>query len=133
MTYVKSSLDGWKSLEAEISYEQEEVWCLALNSECRLLGKTMLFRGTVDSCPFHVRDLFRFLISLNSNQFLMAHSHPSSNPSPSPQDFETTNRLMSLSQMMEFHFLDHLILARQSYFSFAESGLLNLSQLKLTI
>jgi len=121
---IRSSYDAWLILKDHISYEQEEVWCLALNSISQVLGKRMIFRGTVDSCPLHARDLFRYLISVNSNQFIIAHSHPSQNPSPSSQDFELTNRVSLLAFLMEIHLIDHLILAPQSYFSFSESSLL---------
>lgn len=124
MITIRYSHDAWMMLKDHISYDQEEVWCLALNSLCQPVGKHMIFRGTVDSCPLHGRDLFRYLISLNSNQFILAHSHPSGNPGPSHQDFEMTNRISLLAAMMEIHFVDHLILARQCYFSFADSHLL---------
>mgnify|MGYP001576008103 FL=1 len=111
-------------LKDHISFQQEEVWCLALNSECRLLGKRMIARGTVNSCPIHARELFRYLITMNASQFILAHSHPSMNSTPSPQDFAITNRLVLIAAIMEIPLIDHLIMSENSYFSFTESALL---------
>lgn len=89
----------------------------------------MIFRGTVDTCPLCPRDLFRYLIGLNATGYILGHSHPSMNASPSPADIENTHRLCLVSSMMEIPLLDHLILTQQSYFSFDESGLLRKNEL----
>ncbi|MEK6772578.1 MAG: JAB domain-containing protein [Bdellovibrionota bacterium] len=124
MSYIRYSSKVWMVLKDHISFQQEEVWCLALNSECRLLGKRMIARGTVNSCPIHARELFRYLITMNASQFILAHSHPSMNSTPSPQDFAITNRLVLIAAIMEIPLIDHLIMSENSYFSFTESALL---------
>jgi len=122
VSFVRNSYDAWMMLKDHISFQQEEVWCLALNSECGFLGKTLIFRGTVDHCIFHSRDVFRFLISCNASQFVLAHSHPSQNTKPSLEDIEVTKELFDISILIEIPLVDHLILSRSSYFSFRQKG-----------
>lgn len=99
----------------------EELWCLALGPSLRLLALKMIFRGTVDSCTVHPRDIFRFACLQNASQLIIAHNHPSGDPTPSNPDLEFTQRLIYVGLEIEIPVLDHLILTKRSYLSMAES------------
>lgn len=124
MSSIRNSHNVWLVLKNHISYDQEELWCLALNSECHLLGKRMIFRGTVNSCLACPRDIFRYVIAMNACNYVIAHSHPSGNADPSLQDIEFTNKLNYLSTYMEINLVDHIIVTKTARFSFRNSGLL---------
>ena len=124
MSSIRNSHNVWLVLKNHISHDQEELWCLALNSECQLLGKQMIFRGTVNSCLACPRDIFRYVITMNACNYVIAHSHPSGNADPSLQDIEFTNKLNHLSDFMEINLIDHIIVTRTSCFSFKNSGLI---------
>ncbi len=121
---INSSQKAYKILKQNIDLEVEEFWVLALNSNLEILDKKLLFRGTVDHCLVHPRDLIRFLATANSSGFIMAHSHPSNDPRPSKDDVQVTKKFVMLSALVEIPMKDHLILAKDSYFSFADTGLL---------
>ena len=104
--------------------EIEEFWCLALNSQKHVVRRKMLFRGTVDQCPIHPRDVFRFAIAANATGLILAHNHPSGSAQPSPQDLQLTERLVQASRILAIALYDHLILTKKETFSFAEHGLL---------
>lgn len=100
----------------------EEFWAAALNSEKDVLQVTCLFKGTVDSCLFHPRDVFRFACAHNASSVIVAHNHPNGRPFPSPQDVTITRQLIAAGEFMQMPIVDHLIIAKGGYFSFAEAG-----------
>lgn len=102
----------------------EEFWAVALNSQKRVLRSKMLFRGTVDRCPIHLRDVFRFACLENASSILVAHNHPSSSPEPSEEDLAITERLALAGEMMDIPVVDHIIVAKDGYSSLAARGLL---------
>ncbi len=124
MVEVPSSLEAFHLMKHLFNPYAEEVWVLALNSKLKLQGTEMIFRGTVNSCPMHPRDIFRYLIGQNACAFILVHNHPSQDPQPSAQDLRMTAKLKKLSDMIEITMLDHIIIAHEKYFSFADALLL---------
>jgi DNA repair protein RadC len=102
----------------------EEFWALAFDSDRNLLAADCLFRGTVDSCFFHPRDLFRFACRNNASSLLIAHNHPSQNPLPSDEDRTITNTINKASKILSIPLVDHLIITDQEIFSFLEHGMM---------
>lgn len=103
----------------------EEFWIATLNSDKAVTACACLFRGTVDHCLFHPRDVFRFACLHNASSMIVAHNHPSGNVEPSPEDTAITEQLLTLSLVLEVPLVDHLIISPRRYFSFLESGRLN--------
>ncbi len=136
MTKADSSQKAFQIIKKQISTEVEEVWVLALNSELRLIDKDLLFRGTVNKCTLHARDIFKYLCKFNAVAFILVHSHPSGNTLPSGPDHHVTKQLFFASQIMEIPLIDHLIVSKVNYFSFADIGLIekykNLRTFRLT-
>lgn len=122
---ILSSTHVFQILKKHRMQEVEELWCLALGPALNLIAMNMIFRGTVDSCIAHPRDIFRFACVKNASQLLVAHNHPSGDPIPSKQDIEFTRKLIKIGQLIEIPVVDHIILTKHNYFSLAESGLLN--------
>lgn len=114
-----------------IAQDIEEFWIAALNSRKIVTAKSCLFRGTVDHCLFHPRDVFRFACQYNAASFVVAHNHPSGDVSPSHEDIQVTEQLLTLSIILEIPFVDHLIISRSAYFSFMESGRLRIVKQKI--
>lgn len=100
----------------------EELWIAALDSNSTVISSAMLFKGTVNYCLFHPRDIFRFVILHNSVSFLLAHNHPSNSSLPSPEDIELTRRIYCLSQLMQIPLLDHIITTKDSFYSFSRGN-----------
>lgn len=122
MIEVSTSLQAYGILRNDINPYAEELWILALDSQMTLLRKEMLFRGTVDFCLIHPRDIFRCLVLANASSFILAHNHPSNNAQPSEQDLILTRKIHQLSLMFEIPLNDHIVLCESNYFSMADNG-----------
>lgn len=122
MREVSTSLQAYEILRNEINPHAEELWVLALDSQMNLVRKEMLFRGTVDFCLIHPRDIFRCLVQANASSFILAHNHPSQNVLPSEQDLILTRKIHQLAQMFEIPLNDHLVVCETNYFSMADHG-----------
>jgi DNA repair protein RadC len=105
-----------------LTSDTEEFWAAALNSKKEVVANRCLFRGTVDHCTFHPRDVFRFGYTHNASSLIVAHNHPSGDPRPSPQDLQLTRRLLWAARFLELPVVDHVILAGSIYYSFLEQG-----------
>jgi DNA repair protein RadC len=100
----------------------EEFWVLALGPSKNALKTEMMFRGTVDACMVHPRDIFRFACRNNASSLIIAHNHPSGDPQPSVCDLELTTKLIQASELIEIPLLDHLIVTQNNFTSLAREG-----------
>jgi DNA repair protein RadC len=125
---INQSESAFRLLQEKSNSLQEEVWLLSLDADLMLLATDMLFRGTVDQCTIHPRDLVRTLCSRNASAFILAHNHPSGQVQPSSQDYWVTRKIMQIANLIEIPMKDHLIVTDTSYYSFADAGLFRLSR-----
>jgi DNA repair protein RadC len=103
-----------------ICHDVEEFWGLALNPACDLLAAKMLFRGTVDACFIHPRDVFRFALQTNASSLVVAHNHPSGACEPSRADVEMSRKLRLAGDLLQIPLVDHVIVVQDMHFSFAD-------------
>jgi len=116
---------AYRIFQKHMPQDVEELWCMTLGPSLNLLDIKMIFRGTIDACIAHPRDIFRYACVKNATQLIIAHNHPSGDPTPSKQDLEFTRKLIKVGIMIEIPVVDHLIVTKKNYFSLAESGLLD--------
>jgi DNA repair protein RadC len=109
-------------LRGLISEDIEEFWALALGPKKNLLQSKMIFRGTVDACLVHPRDIFRFACRENASSILVAHNHPSGDPLPSVEDLRFTRQLIRASEILEIPLIDHVIITHQGFSSMRRDG-----------
>jgi DNA repair protein RadC len=125
---VNKSEKAFELLRGKINLFQEEVWTISLSADLELLYMDMVFRGTVDQCAVHPRDLIRIVCGRNAAAFILAHNHPSGRTQPSLEDKKVTRKIMQIANLLEIPMKDHLIVAAGSYYSFADEGLLNVAR-----
>lgn len=107
---------------------REVFWVLVLDTRNRLVGEpVVLSQGTLDQSPVHPREVFRAAIERDGAAILLAHNHPSGDPTPSAADVAVTRRLVEAGRLMGVRVLDHVILGRPeggrpAYVSLRESG-----------
>lgn len=123
-TEINCSSRAVELIKANISYTREEVWLLCLTSVKTPIALIRVFVGTLDSCSFHPRDIFRTCILKNAHSFILFHSHPSGDPTPSAADIELTKNLKKASKLMQIQLLDHIIVCKNSHSSFKNLSLL---------
>lgn len=78
--------------------------------------------GTCDSSPVHPREVFGPALSLAATAVVVAHNHPSGDPTPSREDRAVTERLRQAGDLLGVPMLDHLVIGDARYFSFADEG-----------
>lgn len=105
-----------------LAYESQEVLCAAfLNSENRVLQIREIFRGILDGTVARPREIMIEALRSNAAKLLLAHNHPSDNPSPSKEDLRFTRLLNLTGRWLGIPLIDHLIICRRGiYYSFAE-------------
>ncbi len=108
---------------------QEELHILILNTRMMLVHDQVLTVGTLNESIAHPRDILRCVIQHNAHAFILAHNHPSGDPSPSEADRQLTRRIREIAQLMKIDFADHVIIGApragaKPYFSFREAGMM---------
>jgi DNA repair protein RadC len=121
---VRSPADVAQLLMAEMAHlEQEHFRVLYLNSRNRLLGSETVYVGSLNASHMRVGEVFRDAVKRNCATIIVAHNHPSGNPTPSPEDVEVTRRLIAAGDLLNIEVLDHLIIGQQRFVSMRERGL----------
>jgi DNA repair protein RadC len=123
--------EAFQFFRTRLGSDVEEFWIAALNSEKNVTASTCLFRGTVDHCLFHPRDVFRFACLHNASSIVVAHNHPSGSALPSPEDIFVTEQLLAVAVLLQIPLVDHLIIAGRRYYSFLEDGKLRVGSTTL--
>ncbi|MEE8391465.1 MAG: DNA repair protein RadC [Anaerolineae bacterium] len=121
---IKSPGDVATLLMAEMSHlEQEHFRVLFLDTRSRLIGSETVYVGSLNTTHIRVSEVFREATRRNCAAIIVAHNHPSGDPSPSPQDVEVTRQLVEAGQLLDIELLDHLVIGKQRFVSIRERGL----------
>ena len=105
--------------------DQEVIRCILLDERRGILATPLITMGTLSSCSVDPREVFKEAIRINAHSLIMAHQHPSGDPSPSQPDISTTQRVKDAGKILGIEVIDHVIIGKQGrYFSFFEGGLL---------
>lgn len=92
----------------------ETLQVLLLNTRRRLISVEEIAVGTVDTLLVHAREVFKRAIAANASAIVLAHNHPSGDPTPSEADIRVTRELVRAGQLLKIDVLDHIILGRAS-------------------
>ena len=124
-TVIRHPSDALPILDSELSeLAYEKFVALALNTKNHLTAVLPVSNGSLNASIVHPRELFQRAILANSAALIVAHNHPSGDPSPSPEDIALTRKLVEAGELLDIPVLDHLILGYGRYISFKEKGLL---------
>ena len=102
--------------------EHEEFWAIYLNQANRILSTVQISRGGISSTPVDTRIVLQQAVLNKATQFVLCHNHPSGSVKPSRSDIQLTERLQRAAEVMDLVLVDHLIIHRDDYYSFAEDG-----------
>jgi DNA repair protein RadC len=102
----------------------EEVKILLLNKANKVLGIYDLSKGGISSSIIDIKIVLSIALKTLTSGIIIVHNHPSGNLNPSKADIDTTEKLKSACNLMDITVLDHLIISRNNYYSFADDGLL---------
>lgn len=116
-----SFLNSWNLKTIEM---QEEFKILLLNNSNEILGIQTFSKGSTNGTVVDIKLLFATALKACASSIIIAHNHPSGNLSPSEKDIELTKKINQSAKFLDIKLLDHLIVTREEYTSFADQGLL---------
>ena len=120
---IRSPEDAANYLIPELApLQQEHFVALYLNVKNQILHKQTIFVGSLNASIVHPREIFRVAIRRSAAAIIVAHNHPSGNPSPSPEDIDVTKRLIEAGQILGVDLLDHIIIGDHQFISLKEKG-----------
>jgi DNA repair protein RadC len=101
---------------------KESFYCLLLDARNRYLREERISEGSLTASLVHPREAFRSAVREAASAVIFAHNHPSGDPSPSAEDSHLTQRLWEAGRVLGIRVLDHVIVAGERYYSFADEG-----------
>jgi len=102
----------------------EEFWILLVNRANMVLDKAKISQGGISGTVIDTRIILKKAVDKLSSALILCHNHPSGNLKPSEADIRITEKIKKSGELMDINLLDHLIIADNSYFSFADEGLI---------
>ena len=103
--------------------KREELWIVVLDTRNRIRQLVKLYAGTVNQSNVRVAEVFRQAIIENAPSIIIAHNHPSGDPTPSPDDVALTRALVNAGQLLDIEVLDHLVIGCGRFVSLKERSL----------
>jgi DNA repair protein RadC len=120
---LRVSSDVFRFLQGKArAWDREHFLTLVLDGKNRVLGFEIVSVGTLTASLVHPREVFKAAILANAAAIIVAHNHPSGDPTPSAEDRAITQRLKDAGELLGIRLLDHVILGDPGYYSFADSG-----------
>lgn len=120
---VRSSRDAVAVIRDLIGRRMTESFLvLAMSAKMEIIGYHEVARGTVAACPVNPADVLRYPIIVGAHCIIIAHNHPSGDPSPSSDDLDITKKLLAASELLGITLTDHIIVTDDNYTSFLDSG-----------
>lgn len=121
---VKSPADAANLLLMEMGpLEQEHLRTVILDTKNHVLKVHTVYIGSLNTAMVRVGELFREAIRLNAAAVIVAHNHPSGDPTPSPEDVRVTHQMVEAGKLLSIDVLDHLVIGQQRWVSLKERGL----------
>jgi len=121
---IKSPADVANLLLLEMGHlDQEHLRTVLLDTKNRVQAIATIYIGSVNSAQVRIGEIFRDAIRRNSAALIVAHNHPSGDPTPSPEDILVTRQIVEAGKLLDIDVLDHLILGNNRYVSLKERGL----------
>ncbi len=119
----QSPLDCYAAVRYLELEQQEHLVVLVLDRRNRLITLETIYKGSATSAQVRAAEVFRPAIVFNGSAIVLAHNHPSGDPSPSPDDVALTRQLVAAGKLLDIEVLDHIIVGEGRYVSLKERGL----------
>jgi len=122
---VRNSKEVYDYLYHTLRDLKKEIFkVIFLDGKNHIIDVKDLFEGTLNSSSIYPREVIKYAIRNNAAGLIFAHNHPSGNPEPSRNDKDITKDLAFAGNIMQIKILDHIIVGDNTYFSFADEGLI---------
>lgn len=123
-TLVRTPEDAAEAF-ADLAEETREHFCaLFLDTKGGILSRKTIHIGTLTMSLVGAREVFREAVRESASTIIVAHNHPSGDPTPSPEDIEVTTRLYEAGELLDIELRDHIIIGRGKWTSLRRQGVL---------
>lgn len=115
---IKTPQDAYEAL-ADLFFgeKKERLALLLLNTKLQIIGREVIGIGTLTEVIVHPREVFLPAIKRGAHSLILAHNHPSNDPTPSDMDYKMTERLTLAGRLLDIEVRDHLVICNSSYYS----------------
>jgi DNA repair protein RadC len=103
--------------------EQEHFVVLYLDTRNRVLDRETLYKGSLNTSLVRTAEVYRGAVRRNCMGVIVAHNHPSGDPTPSAEDIALTRRLVDAGKLLEMELLDHVVIGHNRFVSLRERAL----------
>jgi DNA repair protein RadC len=118
---ISTPADAANLVMLDMAYlDTEQMRILLLDAKSQLIEKASLYQGTANSSVLRAAEVFRPAIIRNCPGLILCHNHPSGDPTPSPDDIETTKQLVEAGRILDIELVDHIIIGHQRFVSLKE-------------
>ncbi len=122
---IESSKTAFELIRGDLmDLPHEEFWVILLNRANRIIRKKRVSEGGVSGTVADPKIIFKLAVDELASGIIVVHNHPSGNLKPSESDINLTKKIKEAGKVLEISLLDHLIIAHDRYFSFADEGFL---------
>jgi len=122
---VTSPADAANLLLLEMGgLEQEHFRVILLDTKHFVLEMPTLYKGNTNTALIRVGEVFKPAVRANATAIIIAHNHPSGDPTPSHEDVQVTKRISEAGKLLDIELLDHIVIGNQRFVSMKERGLL---------
>lgn len=122
---IKNANDVNNLMMEELRYLKKEVFkAILLDTKNQVIKTVDVSVGSLNSSIVHPREVFSEAVKCGSNSIIFVHNHPSGDPSPSPEDIQTTHRLLNAGNILGIKVLDHIVIGDGKYISLKEKGII---------
>jgi DNA repair protein RadC len=122
--------EAWGLLVETAAWFQEDKELFVvflLDSQHHIKALNLVAMGLLDACAIHPREVFRPAIAYASAAIVLAHNHPSGDPTPSSEDILVTQKLVEAGNIVDICIMDHVIIGNTGHVSLRESGTVKFS------
>ncbi len=121
---IKSPADAADLLRDMNVLDQEQMRVIVVNTKNRVIEIATIYKGSVHTTVIRVGEVLRAAVKCNAAAFILAHNHPSGDPTPSPEDVAVTSEIVKAAKLLDIDLLDHIVIGGAGrYVSLKERGL----------
>lgn len=103
--------------------QQEQMRVILLNTKNSVVGVSTVYQGSIHTTVVRVSELYREAVRQNCVAIVVAHNHPSGDPTPSPEDVAVTKEIVQAGKLLDIEVIDHLVIGANRWVSLKERGL----------
>jgi DNA repair protein RadC len=120
---INSPEDVYRRIYPRMREQKKEMFIeICLDTKNQIIKEDIISIGSLNANVVHPREVFRTALAESAAHIIVAHNHPSGDPSPSKEDIEITKKLVGTGKIMGIDVLDHVIIGDGRHFSMKEAG-----------